>query len=533
MGIGQNLGLSVGQSLGTSSAYIKPSSGWKYSPGHTYDNEAIVPFRLLNPLPDGGTGKAFVNSWARHRWAHSQFLYRYPVKAQGGAPPYRYEIIENATYNKPAGMSIGEKKGDANHGYLTWMPSGESQNDQWNIKILITDHEDNTQETTFALELDDDMFRVQDADWGGPYNGTWAEPYKLFSDWYGGTSTAMADTQGKIMVYKGGSAHVAIVATDLPSNTPQMSFSNGAQKPMCHIGVPGAGASWDFSNAQVLAANVGSSAPCHNICFIDIDVDGSPGTSTLNSKDFVVGPNSRQFLASRMSFTNQAIGSVHTNNEACFYFTTLANVRESIVFDKITTDSLPSSGFANGYGLANIYTSNYVLFEDCVDLSASTPAEFLFIKVSIKYLTIRGCTFRGINSGRGILYLYNSENFGIDSGFHEVCYNNIKCAVDDIGSPAIITTAAGFSAVGPISVFRNTFEGPVQHRFVAGNDPAYFLRNVVISTTPIDTDFTVPSGETNVYETSASGVVDSNGLLEDSYLTAEGMVRGTHGHELA
>lgn len=505
---------------------------WKLAAGHYYDNQVIVPLKLINPLPDGGTGQEIVNTWARHRWAHSQFQYQYPIDVQGGAYPYKYELVGTAGVDYPTGMVIGETYGSAGYGILTWTPGSEAQNTQWTIQIIATDQEDRPVNTSWTLELDDDMFRFQDPAASSGATGTWADPYELFADWYGVNVAATAATQGKIMVYRDGT-HVVTKASDL---TNQISFFHGDTKPMSHIRVPGEFPTWDTSNCHVIACQGNDSSK--NFYLAGIAFDGSIGNSIANNRIIYVSGSGDQFTSFGLSFSNMSRGSIGSDNECCIWLDTVfSRFRQHISIKNCTTNGLPASVDAtNGFAFLDIYMCQYMLIDGCSDVNSSNR-RWIWWKVSGQYTTTRNCTFRTNGSTDfGIVDHYNSVNYSRYAGNQEVCYNNLA-PLDVSAQIAISANHRETGNVGPIAIFRNTVQGQTNLKDPARvgftNADVIYLRNVHIDDLPINQYLVIPPGETNVYET--SGAVDSAGLLTDAYIAAPNNVseRGTHGHEIA
>jgi hypothetical protein len=90
-----------------------------------------------------------------------------------------------------------------------------------------------------------------------------------------------------------------------------------------------------------------------------------------------------------------------------------------------------------------------------------------------------------------------------------------------------------------IAIFRNTLEDCTYYTVDAteSTDTVLLLRNVAAhDVAPGEGglgDFTIPVGETNLLETSATGFLDTDGTILDSYLTTNGYERGVYGHEIA
>lgn len=71
---------------------------------------AKMPMHIVYPRADSETG-AFV----RHKFAHPNLRYEIPIGVQGGAWPFKYELLQ-----APNGATIGEVYVNENYGSIAW-----------------------------------------------------------------------------------------------------------------------------------------------------------------------------------------------------------------------------------------------------------------------------------------------------------------------------------------------------------------------------------------------------------------------------
>lgn len=533
-------GVKISPKSNVATARTAVAGDWQLAEGHYYDNQVITPYHLIYPRLDGGSGTDEVYSYVRHKWAHSQFKYQIPIGVQGGAPPYLYQLRGTAGVDYPVGMTLGSQYGDVGYGILSWTPGAESQNESWPIDILVTDQIGRPLNPNWTLELDDDMFRVQSTTGSPTGAGTWADPYADFLDWYGASVTAIADSFQKIMVYRGGTHFLS--PNPGAGTLGNFELRGWGYKPMAHIGVPGETVIWNKD--AVLQINAQHWSLGHNTYFADITIDGGPGPLVTTERCFLL--NMSMLTMFNITFTNIESGSIAQtgsgtgtgNNDTCIYTPHIAIQREHLFLKNISTVGLDvnNNGVDQQMTMCTLYDNKYFLVESCVD-SDSVGHQLVFWKAGNRYTTTRYCDFPSFTGFSSAIYHYQSNTEGHITGNDEICYNRVVQNGVDEFSRAISTCSSGTEVLNPVAVFRNTTEGKTNHRNdIVPANTANAIGNVAIYSTLSEAleNFTIPSGETNVEETSATGVIDANGLLTDAYITTDNNanVRGTHGHEV-
>lgn len=135
-----------------------------------YRSEARMPMHLVHPRNDESA------QWVIGKNAHPGVRWESPVVVQGGAWPFRYEIIDNGGAE---GLSIGSAlqrvrengfivhRWTDNYGRLWW---NDPQAGQYEILLRVTDQELNTIDVPISLTVGTDGWVFVDADTGSDAN---------------------------------------------------------------------------------------------------------------------------------------------------------------------------------------------------------------------------------------------------------------------------------------------------------------------------------------------------------------------------
>jgi hypothetical protein len=200
--------------------------------------ESKMPMTVVYPRPDSET-----NVWARHRKAYPNGVleYRVPIVVQGGAYPFKYEVVDS-----PAGMNIGETIGDENYGILTWKPNSSVA--EKNITIQVTDQQKNTVFISWSVTATTTGFIFVDSNASVSGDGAIDKPLRLFSDIHN-NSVADAQYSGFIVYFRAGthvlSGQVSKGNLELDAN----------KKPAVWLAYTNEDVFIDSSSSKVLVAN--------------------------------------------------------------------------------------------------------------------------------------------------------------------------------------------------------------------------------------------------------------------------------------
>jgi len=479
-----------------------PALSFLLPPGHFVP--AKMPMHPVFPRPDSET-----QAFARHRWAHPDFRYEIPIGVQGGAWPFKYEIIAG-----PSGATIGQYYGDPDYGILKWNPAaGDSSTKTFTVRV--TDQELNTVDLTWTTTIDAAQFIFVDANAVSTGTGTITSPLKTFADWYKGDRTD-STYHNKIIVFRAGNYSAygeagtnGNVRLDAGSKTPSL------------LGFPDETPVIDCSQAQFFTDDGLDDIFIAGIRFENARTDvGNPHFF------WCVGAWQRGLWYNNYFF-NMQMGLANDDNPAAIFATHVSTYREHVFIKSNTFDAFTANGSNGAY--IDLYTVDYSLIEGNKAINSNTSYG-LWLKGSHAYNTLRANDVSQNISGRAFCIGLGTEAGGIPH-HHEVCWNNfVVNPNDEVGLVAMSNAYQGqhYSTW----IYRNTFSGwRTQLRF-QGVDPYHTDGNVVIGdgqgnwNTAIQ-NTTIPN---LVHPGPASDVIDSSGKLIGSYRQ---QYLGIRGHEVS
>lgn len=416
---------------------------------------AKMPMHLVYPRPDTETA-----AHARHRWAHPQMEYAIPIGVQGGAWPFKYELISG-----PSGAKIGSLYGETNYGSITWTPTATSGTQEF--KVRITDQELNTVEATWKVTIDPSMFVFVKSGTTGTKTGAIDSPLASVSDWF--KSATDKTYLNKIIVFRGG--NYQLVGDAANNNNLRL---DAAYKTPSLIGFPGEDPIIDSSAAKIM----GSDVP-------DLFV---AGITWKNARNDVANAHFFWFTGDvsratfwRNSFTEIKYGTAGTDNTGPVFIASTVKPKHNILFKENLLSDV-NNAMGNGTYLT-IYRSSYVLIEQNTVKDSATNTGFN-AKATISYITIRANmayeNVRGIQIGLGYSAAANEPPHD-----HEICWNRI--VVPETQSEAAILAVNSDYYKGQTYntfVYRNTVvNGYSTIRFM-GKTPFETDANVIVTTRP-------------------------------------------------
>lgn len=469
---------------------------------------AKMPMQVVYPRPDSET-----NDWARHRRAYPGLEYRIPVAVQGGAFPFRYEIVRG-----PRGMEIGSSHWDRDYGVLSWTP--QEQGGPHAVQVRVTDQEGAIVYATFAVTSTTEGFVFLDPAGPASGDGSISAPLRTFADIHR-DSTSDSTFGGKILYLRGG-------VHDLsgPSETNNNFRIDGASKPLVWLGYPGESPVVNAANSQVVMI-------------------GADGGRDVFMQGFRISNSRADVNDSRFFFFGAAAGERVT-----FFEVEFDNLRRGLSGNDNPGAIVMFRGAEHRQYLTVISCS---IDEYAAPLVGSIYAtRFAVIESNRLGASSRDVVNQGIYPKAANDLWSIRRNVSVDQVFHEGAIQNgmgstgygpqrVEIAYNLVRSPA---TSSGRhsvrvnwsnNAVGEnwVWVYRNTIIGPIAG--LDGEYTAVFENNLVIS----DLSPVLP-------EDGANRVVEKRGnvmrrlselgqLLGDSYElygSSRGELFGTHGHEL-
>lgn len=447
-----------------------------------YFVKAKMPMHLVYPRPDTET-----QAHARHRWAHPGMSYEIPIGVQGGAWPFKYELIK-----APAGAKIGSLYGATNYGAITWTPATQSGTEEFVVRI--TDQELKTIEASWKVTIDPSMFVFVKSGATGTKAGTITDPLGSIADWF--KAPKDATYLNKIIVFRGGNYNLV----GDPAEKNNLRLLKEAKTPSL-IGFPGEEPIVDASTSKIMVSDL-----------TDIFVSGITWKNARNDVAdahyfWLTGEVSRATFW-RNHFTEMKYGQAGTDNTGPVFISSTVKIKENILYkENRISNVLNNKG--NGHYI-DIYRAKYILIEQNVAKNTSTSYGF-WMKSTVAFVSVRANEALDNVVGSQITIGYGSA-VGEVPHDHEVCWNRIAVPVDQDG-PAMLILGSDFYKDQSYNTFiyRNTIvNGYSVVRFM-GKTPFETDANVIVTknTAHWDTKSMVTS-LSNVVTGPTSGVVESS-----------------------
>lgn len=468
---------------------------------------ARMPMHLVYPRPNTETP-----SHVRHKWAHPEMSYEIPVGMQGGAWPFKYEVIDG-----PAGLEIGEMYGEENYGIISWMPPSSGSFD---VTIRITDQEMNVVEAEWDITVDSTKFIFIEDGWSGNKVGTIDEPLEDIEDWY---KNDLQDStyKNKIIVFRGGS----YLLKGAPEQNNNLRLNSNTKTPTL-IGFPGETPIIDCSEAKIFTFEGSNSTISTDIFIADIRWE--------NARQDV--PNAHFFWAIsdvsrstwwRNYFYHFRPGQEGTDNNSALFVNSSPYIKENILYKHNIHDDFENR-FTNG-SYVDIYQASYVLMEENIAKNSSTASGFL-AKATHDYVTIRANEAYENVDGLQISVNYQTHpSITEEPSHHEICWNRARVPENELDNPILLCVGEVFTNQHHHTfAYRNTFvNGRTNFRF-EGADPFYVDGNVIVENYEFK-DSLMSIEIENVHGDQNEGITDQTGMLIGTY---RDQYLGKAGHEI-
>ncbi|MEJ2612154.1 MAG: hypothetical protein P8179_19310 [Candidatus Thiodiazotropha sp.] len=470
---------------------------------------AKMPMHPVYPRSDTET-----QEHARHRWAHPDFRYEIPIGVQGGAWPFKYEIISG-----PPGSTIGQMYGDKNYGVVTWIPTASSGKVTFTIRV--TDQELNTIDLSWSTTIDASQFLFIQDGWTGAKKGTISEPLEDVSDWYL-DSDSDSTYANKIIVFRDG---LYKLQGD-PSKNNNVSINSGIKTPSL-IGYPNEVPRIDCSSSRIFTRN-GSSLK-------DIYIAGirweHARQDVPNAHFFWLTGNTQRDTFWKNYFYDMGPGTVGNDNTNAVFVSETSTLKEHFLFKHNTLDSI-TNGVGNNSGYFDLYIVNYVLMEENTAKNCITGHGF-WAKDTTNFITIRGNNAYENNRGAQIVVgMASDAQFGAPHDY-EICWNRV---VLPTGNSNQLLMQFSTENLWPGQhyneyIYRNTFvNGRTEIRFV-GAEKIEADANVIVSDALKRWDTSIMTTVIpNLTGGESAGITDSAGTLIGEY---RAKYLGRVGHEVS
>jgi len=419
---------------------------------------AKMPLNPIFPRPDSETSPD-----ARHRWAHPDFRYEIPIGVQGGAWPFKYEIIAG-----PTGATIGQYHGDVDYGVVKWTPSA-GDNGTKTFTVRVTDQELNTVDLTWTTTIDASKFIFVDSTAASNGTGTISSPLNSFMAMY--ISDSDTTYQHNIIVFRAGTYYPV-------GSSPTQALVGGAGKPKTWIGFPDEQVNIDFSQSEYLGIG-GDDLFYGGLNFINAKSDA-------NRSWYISGGIQDRVTIWNMVF--DGLVSAGGSNHSAIHAGGGTGNGHYWLIKHCTFQNFINPNFTSGADIANFppaYVNLYKLADMLIEenKSSNTYTENgYFLKATTSFVTLRANEIWDNVGGRLINLGYDWTGGEVPHD-HEICWNQIIDDPEHTDFAVQIITGSGYANTNYNTWFyRNTLVG-VRHRFrYFLNDPIHFDGNVVVST---------------------------------------------------
>lgn len=479
---------------------------WKLPPGHFVP--AKMPMRLVYPRPDNETA-----SWARHRKAYPGLEYRIPVAIQGGAYPFRFQVISG-----PEGMAIGSTVWDPDYGILTWTPAESSG--IYTVKVLVTDQEYNEVTVEFDVRVTTDGFIFLDPNVATSGTGTIDSPLKTFDDLHLGTRHDRTYS-GKILYLRGGT-HQLTGPEDSNGNF----RISGDNKPLVWLGYPGETVAVDATRAVI---NMLDSGGGNDAFFGGFGLHNSRPDVANSRFFFFGGSNGQRATFFELDFRNLVRGTAGNDNPgAIVKFAGSYAENFTVINSSIQDYRAPMVG--------SMYQTRYAVIEgNRLGSSAiGSTHEGIFPKANSDFWSIR----RNVSTDQqsfGTAAIHQLMG-GVDSQRMEIAYNLIVTIDPSRGTAVRYNWSSGPRGYQSTTwVYRNTLLGRLR-----GLDSEYnasFENNVLLNSDSGGVSgITMVLPNLTIKDNLTADGTDASTMLDEKY-RLKGLHResflGTHGHEIS
>lgn len=459
---------------------------------------AKMPMHVVYPRPDSET-----QNHARHRWAHSKMNYEVPIGVQGGAWPFKYQLIEG-----PYGAKIGEDYGAENYGVITWRPTKSYGSARFVVQV--TDQELNRVNIEWNVTINDSAFIFIQDGYKGQKLGTIDSPLEDIRDWYRDDNDDKK-FHNKIVVFRGGNYKLL----GDPANKYNVRLLASTKTPSL-IAFPGEKPVVDCSEAKILTDNKSMK---------DLFIAGIKwinGRQDVSNAHFfwAVGDVTRATWW-RNHFDNLGPGKKGNDNTGAVFVSGTGTLKKNLLYKQNLHTNIRNEGYNGHY--AEWYVTSYLLVEENIARNSNSQAGF-FAKGTVSHVTMRANEMWENVTGGQIAVGYGGEARSVPH-HHEVCWN--KVMLTEGTSNAV--TAFKWSSSNYYSgqtyqsfIYRNTFvNGSSWVRF-KGMENFEVDANVVVTgnesrwnTNIMDTMFRNLVGE------SSDNLVDENGEVLDPHLMGQ------------
>ena len=472
-------------------------SGAQWPPRAGYYTPAKMPMNVIFPRPAGET-----QAHARQKWAHSGFRYEIPIGVQGGAWPFKYEIISDET----GVAEIGQYYGDDDYGVLKINPSTLTHGNSYSYTVRVTDSGGATVDIPQSFTIDDSMFVFIQAGYAGTKVGTISQPLENFVDWWKDSATDNT-YHNKISVWRGG---VYSPTGNSAANPANVEFERLYKTPSL-IGFPDENPIFDCVNAKFY----------DNSSMDDFYIAGITFRNARNDVGnahywWLAGASDRATFF-RNNFTDMDWGYAGNDNTGPIFVSSTVTLKNYYLISENHCEQIRNgelAGASNGTFYTIFRASNVLIESNSAANSSSSTA--INCKGTVANVTVRNNYGHVGLSGQMLGLGYGTEAIDIPHD-HEMCWNNFN---SDGIVIAFARSAANEGLTYNTYIYRNTLQGTGGTCRYAGNENYEVESNILNFTSYTNWDETI---QTQAVPDIKTTLVDTSGNISGS------LGFGTHG----
>lgn len=482
-----------------------PAGDWQVASGY-FIGAKFSPV-IISPQPDDADTGYY---W---RWCTANDDYKVRVVVQGGAPPFKFELLQ-----APSGATIVDEfdrstvgsftvhSYPTDYGVITWAnPTSGTHT----FQVRVTDQSGNVDTVTWTATLDETKFVWVNASTGSDSNdGSFASPLQTFNVGLWNSSDANTEFAGRIAKFYTGTYTVNDGTTDSNATL------NRSNKPIAYMKVDGESPVFDMHTGHFANSGVGA---CDGITFYGITFDG--GRDDVSDARLISVGNADDVLFWGNTIRNTGAASASGSDNPCVLWLSDLGAsqrsRISIVDNVIasTADLQLFVAFTNDYIVEE--NSSYT---NVPGLSCSN------MKDGNRYATRRFCSVTGNASTTAFFW----QNQGSPNQFQEDCYN-IVYATYTGGSPNATALSVWNQQTGSESdmhSYRNTIaaingaSGSYAIRFYDADENVNTQGNLYVSSQSNPILGTAYTDGTPTSEEVASTDFDISGHLTEAALSS-------------
>lgn len=438
-----------------------------------YFVNAKMPMHVVFPRPDSET-----QAHARHRWAHPNMAYEIPIGVQGGAWPFKYELVK-----APTGATIGSMYGDDNYGSINWTPIATTGTVDFMVRV--TDQQLNKVDISWKVTIDPSMFVFVKEGASGARTGTINAPLASFSDWF--KTPGDSTYKNKIVVFREG---VYSLVSD-PAEKNNMRLAAESKTPSL-IGYPGETPIIDGSKAKIMVSNL-----------LDMFVAGitwkNARQDVADAHYFWLTGDVSRATFWRNHFRDMNYGLVGSDNTGPVFISATSTEKKYILYKENNHTNIQNKD-RNGHYF-DVYRASYVLVEQN-KASNSKTANGFWMKGTVANVTVRANEAFDNVWGSQITIGYGLEAGEVPHD-HEVCWNKIVVDPNHDG-PAILMFNSDYYKGQSYNTFiyRNTVVGGASLLRFAGKDRFKADGNLIVMKKP-------QLWDKSIMETTISNIVET------------------------